>query len=250
MTTPTPFYFQWEFWTAVIALAALFLSQLPPLHTLLRKGKLKLEAYDRLHITHTLGNSNAQLHLILINRGGRPLRVRSISLTLRRGNDAPFTLDAMNYYQSTGDTSTVMLTPFSLGEGQEWAHIVGFIAPFSRQDEQRFRQIQSAMRADIQAKKLLPGNADVFVEADAATLNPAMAFFHQRFKWEPGEYALTVRITAEPQQASVEKNYRIILFESDSADLRRYTDDYKYGLGVYFFSADRQPGILPTLTEN
>lgn len=249
MTAGTPLYLDWQFWTALVAFAALVLSQLPPLYSLFRRGRVSLEAYDRLQITHTLGNSNAQIHLIVINQGGRPVRVRRITLTLQCGNNPPWTLTALNYYQAITDKSAVLLTPFTLGPNQEWAHSVGFLTPLSRQEEQRFRQIQSAMRADIQAKKLLPGNVNILVEADPATLNPALAFFQQKFRWEPGEYAVTINFVTEPADASLEKRYRITLFESDTADLRSYTDAYKYGLGVYFFDLERQPGIFPSLTE-
>ena len=248
-STATPFYFEWEFWTALVAFLALVLSQLPPLHLLFRRGKLTLEAYDRLHVAHTIGNPSAQLHLILVNKGGHPVRVKGITLGLRRDADAPWTLKAQGYFQSIGDQSAVLLTPFTVAPGQEWAHTVNFMMPLSRQDDQRLRQLQSALRNDIQAKKALPENANVVVEADAATLNPVLASYRQKFKWEPGEYAVTVTIVTESAKTTLTKAYRMTLFESDTADLRGYADEYKYGLGVYFFNSDRHPGIFPSLTE-
>lgn len=245
-----PFYSNWEFWTAVAAFLALALSQLPPVHTWFRRGKLTVEAYDRLHVTHTLGIPNAQIHLILTNRGNRSVRVRRITLSLQRGDDPPWTLAGYNYYQSIGDKSAVLLTPFTIGPQQEWGHIVGFVAPLSRQDDQRFRQIQSTMRTHIWAKRALMGNeVEEAAEADEAILAPALAFFQQRFRWEPGEYALTFRFETEPVKSSLEKRYRITLFESDSADLRSYTADYRYGLGVHYFNIERHPGVYPHLTE-
>lgn len=244
-----PFYFEWEFWTALVAFLALVLSQLPPLYSLFRRGKLKLEAYERLNLSHLMGNSNAQLHLIVMNEGGRPVRVKQMTLTFRREAEPPWELKGRGYYQSIGDASAVLLTPFTIGARQEWAHTVNFITPLSRQDEQRLRQLQSALRNDIQTKKALPENADSVVEAAPNTLNPVLAFYQQKFKWEPGEYAVTVTIITEPSKATLTKAYRMTLFESDAADLRSYRDEYKYGLGVYFFNGDRQPGILPALTE-
>lgn len=245
-----PLYLNWEFWAAVAAFLALLLSQLPPVHTWFKRARLQVEAYDRLHVTHTLGNPNTQIHLILTNRGNRSLRVRRITLTFQRGDDPPWTLTGYNYYQSLESKSAVILTPFNIGPEQEWAHTVGFLVPFSRQEEQRFRQIQSSLRADIRAKRALMGDeVDGLAEADDATLGPALAFFQQKFKWEPGEYAITFKFVTEPASASLEKRYRIILFESDTADLRAYTADYKYGLGVYYYNAERQPGIFPYVTE-
>ncbi len=60
-----PWYYNWTFWTAVIALAALVLSQFPPLYGLLRPGRLGGELYSRVVLQHKLGNPNARVNVIL-----------------------------------------------------------------------------------------------------------------------------------------------------------------------------------------
>src|SRR5712691_6475060 len=98
-----PFYLDWKFWSVAVAVIALILSQLPPIHILLRRAKLDVEAYSRMLLTHKVGNPNAQLHLIISNPGGRELRIKGILLRLRRGTEDEFVLPAQNYLQSPGD---------------------------------------------------------------------------------------------------------------------------------------------------
>ena len=76
-----PLYMDWSFWAVVIAFAALVLSQLPPIHVMLKRAKLDLELYSKISITHKLGNPNLQLHLILSNIGGRRVSVTDIKVS-------------------------------------------------------------------------------------------------------------------------------------------------------------------------
>ncbi len=135
----TPFYLDWKFWSAAVAFLALVLSQLSPLHILFRRAKLDAEAYSQMHITHKVGNPNAQLHLILSNAGGRDLRIRAFELQFKQGSEDMFVLPAKNYLQLPGDRDAVLLTPFKLKPGEEWAHIVNFLNFFSRQDDKQYR---------------------------------------------------------------------------------------------------------------
>ncbi len=86
--TPPPFYLDWTFWAFVTAALALILSQLPPVRLLFRRATITLQPYDRLNVTHYLGNANAHLHVRLRNTGGRAVRVSSLSLLLTR-DDGP-----------------------------------------------------------------------------------------------------------------------------------------------------------------
>lgn len=79
--TTTPFYLDWTFWTAVVALLALVLSQFPPLYVLFRPAQLEVEAFERIHVSHNLGEPNATLHLLITNSGGREVQIKSISLS-------------------------------------------------------------------------------------------------------------------------------------------------------------------------
>jgi hypothetical protein len=76
----TPFYSDWIFWSVVVSAIAIILSQLPPLHVLVRRPKLEVESYGRILLLHKIANPNAQLHLLISNVGGREVRIRGMSL--------------------------------------------------------------------------------------------------------------------------------------------------------------------------
>lgn len=243
-----PFYLDWKFWSAAIALLALVLSQLPPLHILFRRAKLEIEAYSQMHLTHKVGNPNAQLHLILSNSGGRELRIKELELHFARDNEDNFTLPAKNYLQHPADKDAVLFTSFKLKPGEEWAHIVNFLNFFSRQEDKRYRQLESTLRQDILRKREGLANQNDDVPADEANVAPLQTFFDQKFRWKPGEYTVTLRVRTEPELTTPDKQFRITLFESDSKELEDYRNDFKYGYGVSL-NSPRHTGLIIPLSE-
>jgi len=243
-----PFYLDWTFWAVVVSFLAIILSQLPPIHILLRPAKLDVEAYSRMHLTHRVGNPNAQLHLIVSNSGGREVKIKSILLNFKRGDEDHFTLPAQNYVQSPGDKDAVLLTSFKLKPKEEWAHLVNFLNFFSRSEEKEYRQLESNLKNDINQKRELPENKDILVEAETDKVHPIIEFFKRKFRWLPGEYEITLEIRAEPDKVSIYRRYRVTIFESDSIELQDYANDFKHGAGVYF-DIPKHTGLILPLTE-
>jgi hypothetical protein len=242
------FYLDWKFWAVAVSVVALILSQLPPIHVLLRRAKLDLEAYSRMHLTHKVGNPNAQLHLIIGNTGGREVKVKAITLRFRRGTEDEFVLPAQNYLQAPGDKEAVLLTSFKLKPTEEWGHIVNFLDFFPRKDEKEYRQLESNLRQDLLEKHEALQDKNALVAADDKNVQPLIKFFEGKFRWLPGEYELTLQIHAEPAKASFTKRYRITLFESDAKELEDYRNDYKYGFGVCL-DTRRHAGVIVPLAE-
>ncbi len=83
---------------------------------------------------------------------------------------------------------------------------------------------------------------------ETARATPAPVFFRSKFRWEPGEYVLTLNVKAEPERASVSSRYRITLFESDSKELPGYCGGYKFGYGV-FLDSPKTTGIIVPIAE-
>lgn len=242
-----PFYIDWTFWAVLVSIAALLLSQLPPIHILLRRARLEVEAYSKIHLTHKVGNPNAQLHLIISNSGGREVKVKSVLLHFQRGDEERFTLPAQNYLPAPDSKGSVLLTSFRLKPKDEWAHIVNFHQAFSRHEEKEYRAMESDIKNDIFSKRERAEEKTI-VEADICHVQPFMEFFERKFRWLPGEYELTLEVVARPEKAGLTKKYRVTVFESDSAELRDYTNDYKYGAGVYF-EHEHHSGIIVPLVE-
>src|ERR1700722_731822 len=166
MISGTSFYADWSFWSFSASAIAIVLSQLPPIRLWLRRGKLTVEPYQYFHITHKVGNPNAQLQISIRNTGGRAVRIRAIRLEFRRGVAAEFSLSAKNFFQVPTDNTGILFTPFDLRPDDEWNHIVTFFEYFAREEMRQYRQIESNLRNDIVAKRQMPGNENRIVEAD------------------------------------------------------------------------------------
>lgn len=242
---PTPFYLDWTFWTAIVALLALVLSQLPPLYTLFKPAVLEAEAFERILLTHNLGNPGAQLHIVVTNTGGQGARIKSISLAFERGDGCTFELGGRGYFQNASDQTAIIMTPIRLGSKTEWGHIVNFFNYFSREEERLIDRFKSAIRDNIVPRKLMPGNANALLEAPPELVAPAIDFFKSKFKWTAGEYSVTLNIQTERAKQSVARRYRMTIFESEAKQLQDNSERYKYGAGVYYNDSQIEPVFIP-----
>lgn len=247
---PTPFYLDWTFWAAAWALLAIVLSQLPPLHLLLRPKRLEVEVHSRIGITHKVGNPNASVVVSIRNTGGRELRIKSLSLDVLRDAKPLVTLPAQNYFETPSSQSSVLFVPFSLKPGETWAHSVAFLNFFDRLTEKQFRENLSALDSDIRRKlRERPDEDKRAVVAEQRLVQPFFDMFQRQFVWLPGEYVVELKVNAEPGSASYSKKYRFTLYESDSADLREHLEDYPFGGGLTY-NVERHAGINVPLTEH
>lgn len=252
MTVPieTPFYFDWTFWAVVVSFIAIVLSQLPPVYLLLRPKRLEVEVHSRIQITHKIGNPNVSLHVSIGNTGGRELRIRAIRLSLSRDNKQLLSLSAQNYFETPSVQSSVLFVPFSLKPGEHWSHVVNFLNFFDRATEKLYRENESALASNIR-QKLQAKSADdkQLVMVEPSLVAPFMQLFNKLFIWEPGEYIFELVVEAQPGSASYTKKYRFTLYESDTAELRKYTEDYQSGGGISY-NVDRHVGVFVSLSEH
>lgn len=249
MTNETvPLYLDWSFWAVIVAAIAIVLSQLPPVVLWFRKARLDVEPYSRIHVTHKVGNPNVQLHLIIANVGGRAVKVKNLTLSLKRNGNDVATLPAQNYLQNPSDKNAVLFASFSLKPGEEWAHIVNFLNYFDRDDEKKYRSAESHLRDDILQKRSLPQNKDTLVEAAPDLVSPFLEIFSEKFVWQSGEYAIVISVVTTKPSANVAKSCRFTLFESDSHDLSKSKDDFRYGDGINWDSG-KHAGVIVQLKE-
>jgi len=248
--TEVPLYLNWSFWAVIVALIAIFLSQVPPIKELIKKAKLDLEAYSKISITHKVGNPNLQLHLMLTNIGGRNVRIKSINIHLSKDDKHITTLPAQNYLQNQNDQSTLLFTTFRLSPNQEWAHITNFLSLFSREDEIKYHQLEGEMKADyrINAKELKTKESHN-VEHPQKLIKDAFTFFNSKFIWESGEYGLRLEVTTDKNIANISKDYRFTIFESHTEQLKEITNYYKLGGGIWYDTKGIQTSIMLPITE-
>ena len=245
--THTPLYLDWSFWTALVALLALVLSQLPPLYALLKPARLEVEAYARMHVTHDLGSPIAQLHIVVTNMGGQVAKIKSVSLNFNRRDGGTFELAGFGYYQNPTDNMVVLMTPFRLRSKDDWGHIIHFFNPLPREEQREVAKIKSALRNNISSRKLVHEDQNTPIEAPPELVTPATDFFQRMFKWRPDDYDVMLNIQTEPAKHSVTRQYRMTIFESDTKQLEDRTQRYKYGAGVYFPDSEAQmePVFIP-----
>ena len=249
--TSVPFYLDWTFWAAVWALVAIVLSQLPPIHLLFRPKRLDVEVHSRIGITHKVGNPNASVVVSVRNTGGRELRIKALRLNVARDGKPLLTLPALNYFETPSSTSSVLFVPFSLKPGETWAHSVSFLNYFDRLTEKQFREDLSALAMDIRQKidARSPELEKQAVVAESNLVQPFQKLFDILFVWLPGEYIAELQVDAEPGSASYSKKYRFTLYESDTAELRAQTEDYRIGGGLTF-NVERHVGVNVPLSEH
>lgn len=246
------FYENWVFWSFVVALIAVVLSQLPPLNILFQRAKLSLEVYSKIHIAHALGNPNVQLHLIVINIGGREVTINAIKVNIKRDGTDELIIKGQNYLPDSSATGKMLLTRFILKPKQEYSHLINFFNSFERSEEKMAKTLIQELKQDINEKiindKKMGVTRTEAVEAEEEIVKKIHDFFEDKFYWEPGEYELTVNVSTRDHRADIKKSYRFTLFESDSEELKEYAEAYKIGDGVYFDTGN-QPGIILSLKE-
>lgn len=232
---PAPFYLDWTFWAVIVAAIAAILSQLPPIHVLIKKAKIDFDLYFKISITHKVGNPNLQLHLIVNNVGGRKIRIKNINVSISRDGKQITTLPAQNYLQNQNDNNNLLFTPFSLGPSEEWAHIVNFLNFFDREDENEYRALERKMLADFREKnsKLTEKPKDP-IELEPNLVTPCHDFFKKHFIWNPGEYLMVVNITTDQNIANATKKFRFTVFESHAEQLKAISEHFKFGGGIWW----------------
>ena len=244
----TPLYMDWSFWAVAVAAIAVILSQLPPIHLLVRRARIDIEPYSRIHITHKIGNPNVQFHLIVTNIGGRNVKIKNLTVRIKRDGADVTTLPAVNYLQNPGDKTNVLFTSFSLKPKEEWSHIVNFLNYFSRIEEKKYKIAEAALRKDILEKRNLLENKDQVVAANNDFVAPFIEMFNSKFIWTPGEYEVAIFVSASNKKANIEKRYRFTLFESDSNELSESKNAFEFGDGINWDSGN-YTGVIVQIVE-
>lgn len=244
------FYSDPRVWSAAIALLALVLSQLPPIHKLLRRGKLELDVYEKVGITHMLGNPNLQLHIILNNTGGNPVTITDLDVSLKQGSRKIGNISGKNYIKTPEKSGQVLLTKFKLKSGDEWAHLTNFYNDFSQFDERKCKSFTKRIRDDISNKlEKRSKEATRLVEISDSLFTEVRSFSNSHNVWETGEYHLELNVLCSDSKYNISKSFRFTLYESDSEELEEQIDRYKYGEGICYTPTDKNLWLLVKLDE-
>lgn len=230
----------WQAASAVIALIALVLSQLPPLHILFRRSRIELTPFKRMNLWHRLGNPNCSLLLVIHNVGGRPVHLDGMELEFQKDGQIAFVLPAQSYWPSEVQNPTeVPFTRIHLKAGDTWRNVIHFYRELGRSDENRARDLSNGLRAEVARLLIAQGpqanNAPPVTVGDDV-LQPIISFFNEQFAYDVGEYRVIVNLSGSPAAVLKPASFRITLFESDVDLLRRQTQRYRTGDGVLWDS--------------
>jgi hypothetical protein len=231
---PDPIYLNWEFWTAIVAVLALVLSQIPPLYQLFGTAKLSMEVYPRIGIGHKVGYPNMQVGIVLSNSGSRPAKVRRILITILREGTVVATLPAQMYAPESEPSKQLLFAGFKIKPNEDRTHSINFFMDLQRNQERELSEPTLIIMNDIVAKRSKQENKDVLVEADPVNVQPFHQMLLKNFLWLEGEYSMSIRVESSDAKVFTVKRFRFTLYESDSSQLRNYESRYKYGEGIYY----------------
>jgi len=146
MINNSPCYLNWDFWTVIIAFAALILSQLPPIHILIKRAKIDFELHSKIFLGHKVGNPNLQMNIIINNIGGRTVKIKKISGTIFKDKKEIITLPVQNFLQNPTDLMPTLFTSISINRDDDWNHIINLLNFFDRKDEKQYWELQKKIK--------------------------------------------------------------------------------------------------------
>lgn len=226
-----PFYLSSGFWQGAAAVVAIVLSQLPPVKLWFRRPRLSVEAYERVGLTEEVGHPAAQWHLSISNTGNRDVRIRKLTLIMRRDGDVR-SFDGRGYFVNQHDAQPTILTPFTVRTQDTWSHNINFFKLASRDTRQTYARISKALRDDLSAKLQGRAEGDPPVEGEPALVQPFLDMWDAGWFWRHGEFDLELQIQTDYPKADLAAKFRMTLFEGDSEFLNARRTVVRLGLGT------------------
>lgn len=242
----TPFYLNWTFWSFVVAFLALIVSLLPKVILLFKGKKVDLEVNNRVSINHWLGIPNINIFLGISNKGRSKIKIRSLELIISKENKQVANLKCNGFFETISSQEANLFFPFELPSENSWDHNCWFSVDVDRNTEQNIRGLLSKLSMDISEKTRISPQVNQLLEAEEGLVTPLINFKDKTFMWEPGEYFVEMKLHTEPQ-VKISKSFRFTLYETDTNELKAYSDDYKYGM---MYSSTKNKGINIPISEN
>lgn len=229
-----------EFWSTVIAVFALILSQLPPLRDLFKPRELRIFVPETLALAHYMGNLQLWAFLALYNTGGSSITVQKIECVIIGEDGLPWRLPAQTYTPTLAQTAPGQPAPellmgwISLKPDENWAQTLRFYKVWSIKEEEDVTEISANIRTDVNAKLKLKAPFDNNpVQAEPELVKKAKDFFEKKFTLTKGSYTLLIAARSEKNEVLRVRGFEFTLFDNQIRSLRAPADDYKLGWGIY-----------------
>ena len=228
------------FWSVLVAVVAIALSQIPPIRELVRGADLSIVVPDQFMLWHFLGNVQANIFVDIRNKGGRIAYVHRIDCRIKdEGGATVCEIPAVTYYprqpssQADRQTLEYPVGVIIIKPGEHWSETIHCYKPWNDAEEERISEIILDIRNDI-GTKIKPAENVALVEADEKLVQKAMDFFRDKFPLRRGNYHFLIAAVSESGRLMCVRGFRFTLFEAHIRALRSYTEGYKYGAGIYF----------------
>lgn len=215
----------------ILACVALVLSQISPLMNYIRRQKVSILIPDSFTLYNYLGKPSIDLFLSIQNNGTKSVSISQIELILK-GKDFFYKIPSRTYYPHNRTETDLIIGGLLVKPDEQWSEMVRFYQLLDDEEEELISEIMN----DFESKQRK--NPNVTPEVEENIVIKAKKFFDKNFKLKSGKYQLFVVATSESNKEISKNGFTFKLFDKCIRDLKKVTDDYKYGEGLTYGSND------------
>jgi len=247
-----------SFWSLIVAIVAVSLSQLPPVKDWVKHESLIVKTSEKFGIAQAFGVLGFNLQLDLANDGNTPINAQKIRLNVVYPSGKARNLVAESYYSFSSEATkggqpiSYPITSIKLDPGQVWSEMVTFGQDFSPQLEEEMNSVRLKISQDIfkAQQNIKPGQwaPPVLLEASADSFALAKKLFEKNCDLEKGEYLVEMTVNTFNDRQIISKKYRFTLYDYHVVTIRSQVDDYKYGANI-MMPGDRTKDVWVRVQE-
>jgi hypothetical protein len=238
-------------WSVLIAIAALVLSQIPPVSQLLKGRRVRMMLARQFSVWHVMGRVHVDIVVGIRNVAGRDIFISRIDCFVVDDQGRGRSLAVPTYLQaaSGSDASEFVLNGLLLAPGDYWSHILRCSEELTDREQDELEEIRRRFDAAGISDFAPQNEGATLPEADAALLDQAVGYFNRHFWLLSGHYRLLITATSQSGNgkdvvAGV-AGCGFTLYDGNIVALRSIVDKYRYGFGVLRDIPDPiQPGFI------
>lgn len=250
-----------EFYGFIVALLALILSQLPPVHTWFKKSVVNLITEDKLYVYNKFGILDYILYIDMNVEGNKTVDVRHMyAVLLKEDDNSSMSINRANSYyfedRPTSPFTIIKLKPNSIFRGN-------FI--FSEKEniqlKKKINDLNVRYRKEITPKDFPvgfyshnrvyenynPKKSEVAKDIE----KEAIKVFNDNFKLTFGNYKLLILLYSDKKELIVLKGTKFTLFEYEIKTFKEsIEEEYQLGTGFNLFNSNTYLSVpLTALSE-
>lgn len=230
-----------------VAMAAVVLSQLPPIRSYFDSPRIQISAGNQIYVEHMLGHIVLQPFIQITNEGDASGKVSSLQAILT-ANDTNYEVDlsAQQYLEppnAVGFGQTVVPRQFLdvvVGSNSTWKNYVRFFKQLSDDDIVMIKATHATVVRELTAAPASPATGLKVISDES--FGKIMVDVNRRLgQFKQGKFGLKIEARGGDQEEEViaQSCYRFVLSDSDRRTLDTITGRYKLGHGI----------VIPTMGD-